>query len=155
MGLDEAGIELQSPAVAGGRFIGLPQLVQGVGQIEVGLGKVRRQLPGSAVAAYRFARPPHCAIRLAQAVVKGGDVLLKLDRPPDVPDGLFVLAHAVGQHAEKVPRIGPVRLGGQDVPVNLLGLGQPAGLMVMKRNSARASEVVPMGGMTECWKLDA
>ena len=40
----------------------------------------------------------------------------------------------VGNHAEKMQRIGMIRLDRENLPIDLLGRLQPAGLMVLDRN---------------------
>ena len=63
--------------------------------------------------------------------MKGGLVSLELDRPPNVLDGNFMLADLVGQHAEQMPRVNLVRLGGENLTINLLGRLQLARLMML------------------------
>ena len=45
-----------------------------------------------------------------------------------------MLAHLVSNHAEKMERIGMIRLDRENLPVDLLGSLEPAGLMVLDRN---------------------
>ena len=45
-----------------------------------------------------------------------------------------MLPHLVGNHAEKMNRIGLVRFRLEDLPIDLLGSLQPAALMVLDRN---------------------
>ena len=59
---------------------------------------------------------------------------LQPDRPSNVLDGDLVPAHLVGNHAEKMDRIGMIRIDRENLPVDLLGRLQPAGLMVLDRN---------------------
>ena len=66
--------------------------------------------------------------------MEGGPAPFKPDRPRDVLDGDLVLARLVSDHAEKMPRIGMIRLDRENLPVDLLGGMQPAGLMVLDRD---------------------
>ena len=100
-------------------------------EIIVSVGEVGFQLQGTAVASDRFGNPAQGAIGLAQVVVIGGGVL-QGDRTFNVSDGRLVLARLVSDHAEKVHRIGVVRLGREDLPIDLPGRLQPAGLMVLE-----------------------
>jgi hypothetical protein len=45
-----------------------------------------------------------------------------------------MFAHLVGNHAEKMPSVGMIRLQRKDLPIDLLGGLQPAGLMVLDCN---------------------
>ena len=56
------------------------------------------------------------------------------DRPSNVFDGDLVLADLGRNHAEKMERVGLIRLDGENLPVDLLGGLQPAALMVLDRN---------------------
>ena len=71
---------------------------------------------------------PICA---SQVVVEGSHVLFQSDRPLNVLDGSLVLADLVGNHAEKMDGVGVIRLGGENLPIDLLGSLQPAALMVL------------------------
>ncbi len=66
--------------------------------------------------------------------MEGSRIAVQADRPFDVLDGNLVLAHLVSNHAEKMEGVGLIRLDGENLPVDLLGSLQPAGLMVLDRN---------------------
>ena len=66
--------------------------------------------------------------------MEGSRIPFQPDRPSNVLDGDLVLAHLVGNHAEKMERIGMIRLDRENLPVDLLGSLQPTGLMVLDRN---------------------
>ena len=66
--------------------------------------------------------------------MEGGHIPFQPDRTSNVFDGSLVLAHLVSNHAEKVPRVGMIRLDRENLPVDLLGGLQPTGLMVLDRN---------------------
>ena len=66
--------------------------------------------------------------------MEGSHIPFQPDRPSNVLDGNLVLAHLVSDHAEKMNRIGVIRLGRENLPIDLLGGLQPAGLMVLDRN---------------------
>ena len=61
-------------------------------------------------------------------------IRLQADRPSNVFDGKLVFARLGGNHAEKMDRIGMIRLGGENPPIDLLGSLQPTALMVLDRN---------------------
>ncbi len=66
--------------------------------------------------------------------MEGGYTSTERDRPSNVLDGNFVLAHLVSHHAEKMNGIGVIRLDRENLPINLLGGLQPAALMMPDRN---------------------
>src|SRR5262249_3947251 len=51
------------------------------------------------------------------------------DRPTDMLDCLAATARLMRRHAEQMPGGGVLRLGGQHLPIELLGFGESAGLM--------------------------
>jgi hypothetical protein len=51
------------------------------------------------------------------------------ERTADEGFGLFGLAGLVGEHAKQMQSIGVVRLGGEDLAIERLGLRQAAGLV--------------------------
>ena len=55
------------------------------------------------------------------------------DSPSDVLNGDLAPAHLEGDKSEPVPRIGMIRLGGENLPINLLGHLQLAGLVIPGR----------------------
>jgi hypothetical protein len=69
--------------------------------------------------------------------MEGGVGRIQRDCPSDVLDGNRMPAHLVGHESEQVPGVGMIRLGRENLPVNLLGSLQPAGLMVLDRNRQR------------------
>ncbi len=121
MRLGEVRLQFQSPAVAGGCFVQIPLVIEGSTQIVVRLGKVRIQFKCPTVAGDRFGNPTQGTIRLCQVVMEDGLGPLQFDRPSKVFDGDLMLAHLVRNHAEKMNRIGMIRLDREDLPVNLLG----------------------------------
>ena len=66
--------------------------------------------------------------------MEGSRIAVQPDRPSNVLDGNLVLARLVSNHAEKMPRIGLIRLSRKNLPIDLLGGLQPTGLMVLDRN---------------------
>jgi len=66
--------------------------------------------------------------------MEGGHVPVQGDGPADVLGGNRVLARLGGNHAQEVQRVGVIRRDSQNLPVDLLGRLQPAGLMVSDRN---------------------
>ena len=66
--------------------------------------------------------------------MEDGRTALQRDRPFDVLDGNLVLAHLVGNHAQKMERVGMIRLGRENLPIDLLGGLQPPALMVLDGN---------------------
>jgi hypothetical protein len=137
MHLGIVGLQLQCPAVAGNGFVQLPLLLQCIAEVAVRLGIVRLQLQCPVVAGQGFGNPAQGAIRFPQVVVKRSRIPVQLDRPSNVLDGHLVLADLVGNHAEKMNRVGLIRLGLQNLPIDPLGSLQPAGLMVPDRNRQR------------------
>ena len=61
----------------------------------------------------------------------------------NVLDGNLVLAHLVSQHAQKMNRIGLIRLDREDLPVDVLGGLQTATLMVLERQSPMLQKSSP------------
>ena len=127
-------LQLQCPAVAGGRFVRLPLVLQGIAQVVVRLGKVRLQFQCPAAIGDRCVQLPLVPQCVAQVAMEGSLIPFQPDRPSNVLDGNLVLARLVSNHAEKMPRIGMIRLDRENLPVNLLGGLQPAGLMMLDRN---------------------
>ena len=64
--------------------------------------------------------------------MESGLIPLQSDRPSDVFDGNLGLADLQSNRAEKMDRINVIRLDQQDLPVDLLGSLQPAGLMMLE-----------------------
>ncbi len=98
----------------------------------MGLDKVRLQFQCPAVAGDRLGNPPQGAIRFPQIIMEGHRTALQPDCPPDVLDGHLVFARLVGNHAEKMKRIGMIRLDGENLPIDLLGRLQAAALVVLE-----------------------
>ena len=132
--LGKVRLQFQCPAVAGDRFVQLPLVLQRIAQVVVCLGIVRLQFQCPAVAGDRFGNPAQGTIRFPQVVMEGSRIPFQPDRPSNVFDGNLVLAHLVSNHAEKMERIGLIRLDCENLPIDLLGSLQPAGLMVLDRN---------------------
>ena len=61
-------------------------------------------------------------------------VPLQPDRAANIFDGSLVLAHLGGNHAEKMERVGVIRLDRKNLPIDLLGSLQSTGLMVLNGN---------------------
>ena len=123
--------QFHGPAVAGDRFVQFPLVFQYIAQVVVCFGKVGLEFQGPAVAGNRFGNPVQRAIGLCEIVVEGRRPALQPDRPLHVLDGHLVLARLVSNYAEKMPRIGLVWFGLQDLPIDLLGSLQATGLMVL------------------------
>ena len=105
------------------------------------LGIVRLQLQCPAATGSRFGNLAQGKIGYAHVVMEGGRIPFQPDRPSNVFDGNRVLAHLVGEQAEKMNRIGMVRISLQNLPIDVLGNLQPTGLMVLDRNR-ESSEIV-------------
>ena len=127
-------LQFQCPAVAGGRVIQHSLGPQRGTQVVVCLDVVRFQLHCPAVAGDRVVQLSLALQGIAQVVVERGHGPTGADRPSDVLDGKFVLAHLVGDDSQQVPGVGVVRLGGEDPPVALLGGRESARLMVLEGN---------------------
>ena len=56
------------------------------------------------------------------------------DRMPDALHSILMPARLVGDEAQQMPGVGLIRLGREDLPADLLGGLQPAGLMVLDRD---------------------
>ncbi len=134
MGLGIVRLQFQCPAAAGDRFVQLPLVLQHGAQVVVGLGIVGLQFQGPAAAGNRFGKPVQGTIRSSQVVVEGGRGPVQPDRPLDALDGGLVLARLRSNHAEKMERIGMIRLDRENLPIDLLGSLQPTALMVLDRN---------------------
>ena len=63
-----------------------------------------------------------------------GIVRLQLQRPAVAGDRFVQLARLVGDHAQKMDRIGMIGFDLQNLPIDLLGSLQPTGLMVLDRD---------------------
>ena len=68
---------------------------------------------------------------IAEIVVGFGIVGLQGDGLTDQTNRLVVASQLRGHDSEKVHRMDMFRLLGQDLPVKLLGFGQPPGLVVL------------------------
>ncbi len=76
-------------------------------------------------------------IRFSQVVMKDSFPTFQQDRPSNVIDGNLMLARLIRNHAEEMPRIGLIRHDRKNLPVDLLGSLQAAGLMVLDRDRQR------------------
>ena len=143
MDLGKARLQFQCAAIAGDRFVQFPLLLQSIAQVVLGFREVRIQLQCAAVTGYRFGNPVQGAICFPQVVVEGSRMPLQGDRASNVIDGGLVLARLGSEHAEKMERVGMIRRDGENLPIDLLGSLQPAGLVVLDRDR-KASEMVAM-----------
>ena len=133
MRIDVVRLQLQCPAAADDRFLQLPLVPQGDAQVVVRLGIIRFQLQRLLVAGDRLGNSAQGGIRQPQVVVEGRHVPIQPDGPSYVFNGNFVFSRLRSNHAQKMERIGMIRLGRENLPVDLLGSLQPAGLMVPDR----------------------
>ena len=109
-GLGIVRLQFQCPAVAGERFVQLPLVLRRIAQVVVRLGIVRLQFQCPAVAGDRFVQTSPGPGRIAQVVMEGSHVPLQSDRSTYVLDGNFELAHLGSNHAQKMQRVGMLRL---------------------------------------------
>ena len=137
VGLGIVRLQFERPAVAGDRFVRLPLVLQRIAQVVVRVGIVRLQLQCAAVAGDRFVQSSPGPQGIAQVVMEGSHIPFQPDRPSNVLDGNLVLAPLGGNHAEKMNRVGLIRLSLENLPIDLLGGLQPTGLMVLDRNRQR------------------
>ena len=126
-------IQLQDAAVAGSRFVELALLLQGVAQIVLGGGGVRPEFQCPTEAGHRFAQAAQGHQGIAQIEMVGNGSPIQANCPTNAFDGNRVFARLVGNHSEEMDGVGMVRLGGEDLPVDLLGRLQPASLVVLDR----------------------
>ncbi len=115
-------------------LVEFPLLPHGITQPEVRLGRAGIRTHGAMVTCYGVGSPLQLAVCIAQADVECGIRPVYADRPLDVLYRNLVLAQLGSHHAEKMNRIGLIRLDGENLPINLLGGLQPTGLMVLERN---------------------
>ena len=73
---------------------------------------------------------PCSAVSLTQSAVVLGDAGVDGDRPADQVDRRSQVAGLTGQDAQQMERIGMVGDLGQDLAIDRLRLGQPAGLVM-------------------------
>ena len=74
------------------------------------------------------------AIRLSQVVMEESRSTAEPDRLLNVPNGDFMIARSGGNQAEQVEGVGLVGLGGENLPVDLLGGLQATALVVLQGN---------------------
>ena len=130
VGLGMIGLELDRPAMSLDRFVGPADLEEGDAQVVVSRGQAGRQLDRAAETGdgpFPLAGSP---ADLAQITVKLDDGRVDADRPADQLDRDLQAARLAGAQAHPVPCTGLVGVKGQDLAIDSLGLGQPAGLVM-------------------------
>jgi len=124
----------QRPAVPDNRFLRFPLVGEGIAQVVVSLGKVPLQFQCPAEAGDRLGTLPETRYASPKLLWKSATFPFKPDRPSNVVDGDLVIAHLVGNHAEKMDRIGLIRFSLENPPIDLLGSLEPTSLMVLECN---------------------
>jgi hypothetical protein len=81
----------------------------------------------------RLIKPFLLGQHVAQVAKRLDIVGLERHGPSDQVDRDVVAAHPAGQHTEKMEAIDVVGIDGTDLPVETLGLSQPASLVVRER----------------------
>ena len=139
VGQDVAGPQFQGALETSDRLVQLALALQDEAQVVVGRGIARVQFQGAAVARHCVWKLGQGAVRFPQVVVEGSHTWFFTDRAFDALDCGVVPAHLVRDHADKVERVGMVRLDREDFAIDLFGGLQPAGLVVpdCKRQSFR------------------
>jgi hypothetical protein len=114
------------------RLLGPPQLAQGVAHRVVCLGGVGLQAQELLEAGQRLLHPVQGLVGRAEVGVVDVGPGVGGERLADQGDGLLELAPLVGEDAEQVEAVGVVGGDLEDLPVELLGLAQVAGLVVLQ-----------------------
>ncbi len=100
----------------------------------MGLGILRLQLQCPAVAGDRLVQLPLLFQGSAQVGMGLSPVGLHRQGATDAPCGSLRIAGLAVDHAQQKPRAGLVRRDRENLPADLLGRLQPAGLMVLARS---------------------
>ncbi len=129
--------QFQPASKADQRVVQLPLLPQRKAQVTVCLGIVRVQFQSPAEAGKGLRCPSQRTIRLPQVVMEESHIPFQPDRPRNVFHGTGGIAHLVAIYAEKMERVGMIRLDGENLPVDLLGSPQPTRLLVANRSCQR------------------
>jgi hypothetical protein len=101
------------------------------------LGMVGPQFQVPAIAGDRLIRLPLLQQDVAQVVVCPGIVRIPLQCPAATVCRLIEPPLVLEDHAQIVVRLGVIRLDRQDLPVDLLGQLQPAGLVMLNGDCPR------------------
>ena len=134
MCLRRVRLQFQCAAVRVGGLVQLPLDLERIAQVVVCRDVVRLQFQCPAVAADGLVQLALGRQRIAQVGMKDSIGSLQLDRPSDMLGGDRVLAHLAGDDSKQVERIGMIRLGGENLAVDLLGSLKSPLLMVPDSN---------------------
>jgi hypothetical protein len=85
------------------------------------LGKVWIQRECLAVAGNGFTKLAQGTIRFTQVVMEERGISVDTDRASNIFNGNLVLSPSGSDHAEKMERIGLIRLDRKDLPIDVLG----------------------------------
>ena len=127
-----ARMEHERPAGRRNRFLVASLPREDEPQIVTRLGKIGFQFQGPAVRGDRLFKAPGRPARLAEIGVRRGVAGVELNGLANPFQGQIVAAALVREHAEVMPRARMVSIGGEDLAIPRLGIGQPPGLVVMQ-----------------------
>ena len=127
-------LQFRGPAEADDRFLRLSLVLQRKAQVIVRLGIVRLQFHCTVETCDRLGDLAQGTIRFPQVAMEGRRGPVQSDGTSYALHGRLVLARLMGDHAQKMHRIGLIRIEREDLPINLLGRLQPARLMVLDRD---------------------
>jgi len=113
--------------------LGEPALVLEQGaQVVVGASVIGFEAQGLLVASLGLGGLAEGAVDLPQVEVVGGLAGVQLEGLANVLQGGDVLSAGISQDADQVPGVGMVGFRLEDLPVDRLGVLQPAGSMVLQ-----------------------
>ena len=130
----EMGVRMPGPRcdrrpIACGRCFRLPLVTQGVPEIVVGIGVIRLQRDGCPIADSGFLAAPEIAQRIAQVGAEGRRLRCDRQRPRDQIHGQGRTSGLAGHHPEQMQAVGMRGLGGQDLAIQRLRVGQRTALV--------------------------
>jgi hypothetical protein len=104
--------------------------MEGITAIGASLGRVGACNQGAVVARQRLFVSPKRRQRFAAIVVSIKAIWIYPESAVDLTDSFGILSALSKNHAEQVQGIEMIGLAGEDLPIDLFGVGHPAGLMV-------------------------
>jgi hypothetical protein len=104
--------------------------VQRVREIAVRLGIRRQQPDRRAESGFRLGGAAEAAQHDAEIVVRFRQRGVRLDRPPDIADGVVGAAALMRDLAQQVERLGLLRVGCQRLEIRRLGRVQASGAVI-------------------------
>ena len=109
-----------------------------IGEVEVGIGKIRLQLYGTFEGILGILEAALAQIDIPQVVMRSRELRVNDDRLRDQRPRFFESAGLQCDNTKQVLRIQMLRYRGQDLAVEGLGLLEPSGLVVRNPNTKQS-----------------